>query len=141
MCEVVSNASYHRILWLAEGVSLSLNGVTVANDGYLLANDIGVGDAGLHCNTDRNGCCRTSDGTAQGHWYLPDGTQIESFSTLDTGGPRNFFYRNRFTRVVRLNRIGTPSERGRFRCEVMNDAGDNVTVYVNIGEWQFDQYY
>jgi hypothetical protein len=37
--------------------------------------------------------------------------------------------------VVRLNRYGNSSERGRFRCEVPNAAGDNVTVYVNIGEW------
>jgi hypothetical protein len=36
---------------------------------------------------------------------------------------------------VRLNRYGDPTERGRFRCEVRNDAGDMVTVYVNIGEW------
>ena len=53
----------------------------------------------------------------------------------------DFFYRNRGAGVVRLNRRGNPSERGRFRCEVTNDAGDNVAVYVNIGESQFDQYY
>ena len=91
---------------------ISLNGVTVANDGYVLANEIGENGAGLHCNTDRSDCCRNLDGTAQGHWYLPDGTQIGSYSMLDTGVPRNFFYRNRFTRVVRLNHIGTPSETG-----------------------------
>jgi hypothetical protein len=34
-----------------------------------------------------------------------------------------------------LNRYGNPTERGRFRCEVPNAAGDMVTVYVNIGEW------
>jgi hypothetical protein len=37
--------------------------------------------------------------------------------------------------VVRLNRQGNPTERGRFHCEVPNAAGVNVTVYVNIGEW------
>jgi hypothetical protein len=36
---------------------------------------------------------------------------------------------------VHLNRQGNPSERGLFRCEVANAAGDMVTVYVNIGEW------
>jgi hypothetical protein len=36
---------------------------------------------------------------------------------------------------VHLNRLGNPSERGRFRCEVPNAAGINVTMYANIGEW------
>jgi hypothetical protein len=36
-----------------------------------------------------------------------------------------------------LNRYGDPSESGRFRCEVPNAAGDRVTMYVNIGEWDF----
>ena len=39
---------------------------------------------------------------------------------------------------MHLNRFGTgtPPERGRFRCEVPNAAGvDNMSVYVNIGEW------
>ena len=34
-----------------------------------------------------------------------------------------------------LNRFGTPPERGRFRCEILNAAGDMVTMYVNIGEF------
>ena len=119
---------------------ISLNGVAIPNNGYVLVNDIGEYDAGLHCNTDRSDCCRGADGTVQGHWYFPDRTQIGSYSMLDTGIPRNFFYRNRFTRVVRLNRIGTPSETGRFHCEVVNAAGDMVTVYVNIGEWRFDHH-
>jgi hypothetical protein len=33
-----------------------------------------------------------------------------------------------------LNSFGTPTERGRFRCEVRNNAGVTVDLYVNIGE-------
>ena len=117
---------------------LSLNGVTIPSDGYVRISDIDINDAGLLCNTDRISCCRSSDpdGVAQGHWYYPDGTQVESFTQEVAIDPtRNFFSRNRGTGVVRLNRSGNPPERGRFRCEVPNADGINVTMYVNIGEW------
>ena len=118
------------------GVYLSLNGVTIPDDGHVLVTDIGEENAGLHCNTDRTDCCRSSDGVAQGEWYRPDGSRVLSFTDEIANNPtRNFFSRNRGTRVVRLNRAGTPPERGRFRCEVPNAAGDLVTVFVNIGEW------
>ena len=111
-------------------MSLSLGGVTIPNDGYVLASGIGEGGASLHCNTDRMDCCRQSD-----HWYLPNGTLVGSYSQLDNPGkPKNFFYRNRYPGVVHLNRIGNPPERGRFHCEIANAASDMVTMYVNIGE-------
>ena len=116
---------------------LSLNGITIPNDGYVLASGIGAEDSGLHCNTDRSGCCRASD-TPPGHWYRPDGTQVGSFiQERDNDPTSNFFSRNRGTGVVRLNRIGTPpeSDRGRFRCEIPNADNNIVTLYVNIGEW------
>jgi hypothetical protein len=36
-------------------VTLSLNGETISNDGYVRVIDIGTGDTGLHCNNDRSG--------------------------------------------------------------------------------------
>ena len=125
-------------------MTLSLNEMPISNDGYVLASDIGADASGLLCNTDKSDCCRGTDApdrVAQGEWYRPDGTQVGSFTQEDaanTAGPtRNFFYRNRGTGIVRLNRVGTPpeSDRGRFRCEIPNADGDLVTVYVNIGEW------
>ena len=120
------------------GVYLSLYGVTIPNDGYVLASYIGFDSSGLYCITDRSDCCRSfdaTDGVAQGHWYRPDGTQVGSFTQEKDNDPTsNFFSRNRGAGVVRLNRVGDPPERGRFRCEVSNAAGVNVTVYVNIGE-------
>ena len=116
-------------------VILLLYGETVPSDGYVLASDIGEGDGGLLCNTDRSDCCRSGDGAAQGQWYFPDppGGQVLIKGTRTTG---NFFYRDRGFRIVRLNRFGTgtPTERGRFRCEIPNADGVNVDRYVNIGE-------
>ena len=121
------------VLSLLLGVYLSLRGVTIPNDGYVLVSDIGFGDSRLLCNTDRSGCCRSSDGLAQGHWYLPDppGDRVLIRGTRTTG---NYFYRDRFTGQVRLNRVGSPSDRGRFRCEIPNTDGALVDLYVNIGE-------
>ena len=120
-------------------MTLSLNGETIPNDGYVLASAIGTRSSSLRCNTNRSGCCRASDASdrvAQGHWYLPDGTRVESFSQeVASDRTRNFFSRDRLTGVVRLHRYGDPSERGRFRCEVPSADGDMVTMYVNIGEW------
>ena len=125
---------------ILSGVNLTLNGETIPNDSYVLVTDISVYNSSLHCHTDRSGCCRgidAPDGAAQGHWYRPNGTQVRSFAleeAINFRATRNFFYRNRGVGVVRLNRIGTPPERGRFCCEVPNADGANVTVYVNIGE-------
>ena len=117
---------------------LSLHGVTIPSDSYILISDIGRDDTGLHCNTDNFDCCRASDhpnGTAQGHWYRPNGSQVGSFTQEAATDPtRNFFSRNRAPRIVRLNRNGIPPDTGRFRCEVPNASGGNVTIYVNIGE-------
>ena len=120
-------------------MTLSLNGETIPSDGYVLASAIGIQSSSLYCNTDRRDCCRASsasDGVARGHWYRPNGTQIGSLMQQSAIYPtRKFFSRDRIRGAVRLNRFGNPSERGRFRCEAPNAAGDNVTVYVNIGEW------
>ena len=125
-----------RLIAMLTGVTLSLNGVDVPNDGYVLVTDIteggtGMNDGGLLCITDRTDCCRGRDGVAQGEWYFSNGSLVEIQGTRTTG---DFFFRNRDARIVRLNRFDNPMERGRFRCEVANATGVNVTVYVNIGE-------
>ena len=126
-------------MFVLSGVTLSLNGVSIPNGGNVLVTDItegsyGVTDGGLLCITDSSGCCRGSDnpnGGGQGEWYFPNGSLVAIQGTRY----RDIFYRNRGARLVRLNRVGNPPERGRFRCEVPNAAGVMVTIYVNIGEW------
>ena len=113
--------------------------MTIPNDGYVLVSDIGTHRSGLHCNTDRSDCCRGSDHpnyVAQGHWYRPNGSEVMSFTVEDGITPtRSFFSRDRVAGIIRLNRNGIPPDRGRFRCEIPNADGVNVTLYVNIGEW------
>ena len=119
------------------GVYLSLKGETIPDDGYVCASDIGVGNRGLHCNTDKIDCCRGyNDTVAQGHWYHPNGSQVGSFTQIARANRyRNFFFRDRSIGVIRLNRRCDPPERDRFRCEVPNADGEMVPMYVNIGEY------
>ena len=69
---------------------LSLNGVNVPNDSYVLVSDIGIDTSNLLCNTNRSNCCRGGDhpnGIAQGHWYCPDGMEVMSFTIEDAANP------------------------------------------------------
>ena len=129
-------------MFVLSGVTLSLNGVNITNNGYVLVTDIteggfgvtGMDDGGLLCITDRSDCCRVihnPNGGGQGEWYFPNGTSVQIQGTRYGD---SIFYRNRDTKLVRLNRVGNPSERGRFRCEVPNADGVMVNLYVNIGE-------
>ena len=134
--ELIQHYKCHKIM---TAVYLSLNGVIISNNSYILTSDVGIFDSALQCNTDRSDCCRASDhpnGVAQGQWYYPDGREVRSFTEEDAGPPRNFFYRNRDDGIVRLSRYGNPPEanRGRFRCEIPDANGVNVTIFVNIGE-------
>ena len=106
---------------------MSLRGTLIDNDGFVNASDIGVGYDALLCLTNVTNCCSGSN--RMGEWHFPNGTVVGSFS--DNGGSPNndFFSRNRDQSVVRLNRYSNPSERGRFRCELLGD-----TIYVNICE-------
>ena len=107
-----------------------LKGASIANDGYVDPDQIGRNDDALICRTNKTNCCRDMRG---GEWYFPNRTQIDIQGNNEKAKRTDFFYRNRESRVVRLNTINNPPERGQFYC-VVPDANDrNQTVYVNIG--------
>ena len=114
------------MLIFAEGVRLSLRGVSIANNGYVNVDDVGEGDDALLCHTDKSDCC---DYYRVGEWYYPSGNIVRTM-----GGSGDEFYRNRGPQVVRLNRRqGTFTERGLFQCEVPDASYIYHSVYVNIG--------
>ena len=92
----------------------------------------------LMCITDLVACCETE---GLGNWYFPDGNVI----TSDRGGAT--FRANRgqnemrngqqFYGSVRLWRRYTPSEGGRFRCEIPNTNNMNQNFNVYICEFRF----
>ena len=111
---------------------MSLRGTPIDDDGFVNAGDIDSNDDGLLCLTNATDCCTgaLSPGTSsEGYWIFPSGTPVDSFSTNSNAGGTDFFFRNRGQSVVRLSRFNSPSERGRFRCELLGD-----TIYVNICE-------
>ena len=102
-------------------------------------------DAVLLCVTDLVECCESPQ--PQGNWFYPDGRVVEF-----DGFPFNTIFRanrgqnevrdgRQFYGSVRLWRRFTPTERGRFRCEIPSAANPNVsqTLYANICEFFLSQ--
>lgn len=100
---------------------------------------------GLLCHTDKLDCCGGSQtgGALIGHWYLPDGAIINSYSEIDAitdeNRPHSSFTRNRGQSLIRLyiavyrdNPLYSLLERGRFCCVVPNAAGVDTTICANI---------
>ena len=83
----------------------------------------------LECHTDDTTCCRgkdNPDGIGRGEWYYPDGTVVPAPGG-DTG-----FYRARDHMVIRLNRNGTLSPTGLYKCEIPGTGGIIITRYITL---------
>ena len=117
-------------IFAAEGVHLSLRGVSIANNSYVDVDNIGVNDNALLCHTNKSTCCETPTAYRAGHWYFPNEMPVK---ILGSNPPENVFYRNRGPSIVRLNRRGNPSERGRFQCEVPDANTIIQRIFVDIG--------
>ena len=107
-------------------------------------------DEALLCVTDLVDCCGTESGTMRterGDWYFPDGSRVESgvwlwyYIIFDTfmanRGPNEEINGTIVYGSVRLYRVFTPFERGRFRCELPSaeDPTINQILYANICEF------
>ena len=114
---------------------MSLRGTPIDDDGFVNFDDIGTnggvdGDAALLCLTNSTNCCGPGDPTTTGDWYFPNGESPVGDLTSNTqgqAGRNDYYYRNRGPSVVRLNRNNNPSEKGRFRCDLLGS-----TMYANI---------
>lgn len=132
----------HIFLRCLAGISLSLRGTPLQNNSYVNVNSIGSGDnsssdaEGLLCLTNKDDCCALAQvgDTTLGHWFFPNGSTVGSRRSNSDANSTDYFYRNRFKSVVRLLRVGQPTERGSFHCEVPNANNINQTLYVNIGK-------
>ena len=124
------------------GVTVDLNGLALPSDSLVDFDDIPnfstsggvVDDSVLNCRTDLVACCNAGQQSLPapvGEWYYPNGTAL-TFDTSPGGGAT--FRRARGLMIVRLWRRDTPTERGRFRCELPNAQNVNQIVYVNICE-------
>ena len=97
--------------------------------------DIGAGNdaTALLCHTSNTGCCGESM-SVSGNWHFPDGTVVKNETSIKqvNNAASNYFARNSGAGVVRLYRVGNPTNKGHFYCIVPNAAGDNQTIYVNL---------
>ena len=129
-----------------DGVWVSILGANVTNNSYVALDDLIATNetTGLHCNTNKMGCCRGSDASMRcGNWYFPNNSRVLFIAQISDVGAA--FVRNRDDRgIVRMfcsirgsscsmQSVSTASLlRGRYRCEVPNASNINITSYVNI---------
>ena len=122
----------HTECYCIVGIRLELNGTSIKNDSYMSITDIGEKNKALLCHTNKTDCC-TSSQIKAGEWYFSNENQVQKL-LLARRNASHYFYRDRGSQVVRLNRVMNPPERGRFFCEVPDSSGKNQTIYVNIGK-------
>ena len=109
------------------GLGFVLNGVTYPNQSFVLRTDIGEGDAGVQCTTDRDGCC-SGEGRA-GDFYFPNGEKVP----VSGNDLLRTYYRNRGSGFIRLNRRSNGVITGLFRCEIPDASETLVDLFINIG--------
>ena len=81
-----------------------------------------------------NCCGGTIPGNRAGEWHFPNMTSVGRMDSNTKAGRTSYFFRNRGNQAVRLVRVGAPSERGLFYCQVPNASNIVQTIYVNIGK-------
>ena len=97
----------------------------------MLRTDIGEGDAALQCTTDSTTCCsNTPPEMRAGEFAFPgDGGLVPIRTAFDSRG----YYRDRDSRLIRLNRGLNGTTTGEFRCEIPDVSGTSVSLFINIG--------
>ena len=98
--------------------------------------DIGELDDALICRTNKINCCRADPDkmtSKAGEWYFPNRSPAKNKGYNMATNLVSYFYRDREFQVVRLNRINSPQEYGKFYCKVPNDMGNEQTIHTNIG--------
>ena len=114
----------------ATGIGLILNGVQYTSNSVVTITDIGTDSAALHCTTTFIPCCFSGPPPGT-HWYFPNGSQVERFSTLP-------YYRSRIDAqlsppgAVLLHRNPGATTTGVFHCEIRDATGIFQSIYVGI---------
>ena len=113
----------------SSGVGFYLKGELYSNNSVISITDIGVGHNALHCITDRQNCCRASDGGANGTWFSSNGIETVGNGRTSIAD----FSRSRRPSAVLLNRRNAATgPTGLYRCEVLDSEGDLQLVYIGV---------
>ena len=127
------------LIFIIDSVYVTIRNASVSDNGYIPFELIGTGknSEAVLCHTDNPTCC-DQDQANPGNWYYPDGSLVEGLTSIkeQEGSSLHNFARNRGANesVVRLYRIKNnfAHERGRFRCDIHDAAGNFHQLYVNI---------
>ena len=103
----------------------------------VLRTDIGAGDAALQCTTDSTTCCRNNVGgeSRAGDFFFPEASGGGWGYVPSSHSATDGYYRNRDSRLIRLNRQPSGVITGQFRCNIPRASGVDVDLFISIGEF------
>ena len=106
----------------------------MANNSFVVADDINEDNHALICHTDNSYCCGSgTDLKSKAHWKFPTQNRlVPDRSVTQCTSDKNCYFRSRGDGEVRLNRRGNPQEWGCFHCEIPDDDNVTVNLYVTI---------
>ena len=107
-----------------------MKGVLYPNNSIVNIANVGINENGLYCVTNKQQCCRSSDGGASGEWYLPG-----QASAIPGSGAQliDNFKKKRGPSTVLLNRRNNAmSPIGLYRCEVVDVTNVLQSVYIGL---------
>ena len=98
--------------------------------------DIGEGENALLCITDSTTCCTNNyPETHAGEFYFPVSSVASGAVVPTMGVATDGYYRDRYSRHIRLHRQPNGTITGRFRCSIPRASGPpDADLYINIGE-------
>ena len=106
-----------------------LKGERHENNSVIPLEELGHDNDALLAITGNQGCCRDR---RIGEFFYPDGSLVP----INNAGQA--LYRNRDNQLIRLHlrdqasSVSTP--RGKYHCELPDDCGEMVSLYVNLGK-------
>ena len=112
------------------GVTLEQGPNELSNNSLLTVDDIGEAERALYCTSDRKFCCLNDSYADRDYWFLPNGSQVESLPTNDSGT----LVVSLGYQMVGLNCVNYSSSdeipAGVYHCEMMDK--NNITHYLYI---------
>ena len=108
-----------------------LKGVRHDNNSVIPLGELGSNGDALLAFTGNQNCCRTQ---RIGEFYYPDGSLVP----INNAGQA--LYRNRDSGLIRLHSQNPGMieavPRGRYHCELPDDCGKMVSLYVTLGKYR-----
>jgi len=124
---------FYRAQFIVELVDVGYIGSKpYPNNSLINLEDIGEGEAGLHCFTELKTCCKNNGHRPNGQWILPNGLTVGS----QNNEPNNFSEtRNQNCIILNRNSRAT-GPTGTFTCVIPDVNGDMLYIFFRVYDRQ-----